>query len=81
MKAIDLNKTLVEGYLRLLANLSTDHKLDLISKLTLSVKKDIAKNNSSFFKAFGAWESDQSAEKIITEIRSSRYNNRQIEQI
>ena len=80
MKAIDINTTLIEGYLRLLGNLSPNNKLDLISKLTLSVKTDITDRKKSFFKAFGAWESKQSADEIINDIRNSRSFNRQIEQ-
>ena len=55
MKAIDINNTLIEGYLRLLDNLSTSNKLDLISKLTLSIKTDNADRKKSFYKAYGAW--------------------------
>ena len=79
MKAIDVNTTLVDGYLRLLDNLSPTNKLDLISKLTLSVKTDISDKKKSFYKAFGAWESKQSADQIISDIHSSRTFNRQIE--
>ena len=81
MKAIDVNTTLIEGYLRLLDNLSPNSKLDLISKLTLSVKTDITDRKKHFFKAFGAWESKKSAEEIINDIRSSRTFNRQTEQL
>jgi hypothetical protein len=72
MKSIDINNTLIEGYLQLLENLSPSNKLDLISKLTLSVKTDITNRKKSFYKAFGAWESRQSAEEIIKDIRNSR---------
>ena len=80
MKAIDVNNTLIEGYLRLLDNLSPNSKLDLISKLTLSVKTDITDRKKHFFKAFGAWESKKSADEIISEIRNGRTFNRQTEQ-
>jgi len=79
MKAIDINTTLVEGYLRMLENLSLDNKLDLISKLSLSVKADMGDKKKSFFKAFGAWDSEQTAEEIISEIISSRTFDRKIE--
>lgn len=62
MKAIDINTTLIDGYLRLLDNLSPSNKLDLISKLTLSVKADITDKKKSFYKAFGAWDSKQTAD-------------------
>ena len=80
MKAIDIDTTLIEGYLQLLSNLSTDNKLDLISKLSLSVKTDISDRKTAFYKAYGAWESKQSAEEIIEEIHNSRTFNRKIEQ-
>ncbi|MEK6614601.1 MAG: hypothetical protein AABZ32_00590 [Bacteroidota bacterium] len=73
MKAVDINTTLIESYLQLLNNLSPSNKLDLISKLTLSVKTDITDRKKSFYKAFGAWESKQSADKIINDIRNKTY--------
>lgn len=79
METIDINTTLIEGYLRMLDNLSANNKLDLISKLTLSVKNDLNDKKKSFYKAFGAWESRQSADEIIEDIRSSRTFNRQLE--
>jgi hypothetical protein len=79
MKAIDVNSILIEGYLRLLENLSPSNKLDLISKLTHSVKVDAAKNNKRFYKAFGAWKDEESADEIIDKIRHSRRFNRSTE--
>ena len=81
METVNTNTTIIEGYLELLENLSPGNKLDLISKLTASVKSDITSKNSSLQKAFGAFESEKSAEEIITEIRSSRIFTRQIEDI
>ena len=80
MKAIDINTTLIDGYLQMLDNLSPSNKLDLISKLTQSVKTYITDRKKTFYEAFGAWESKKSAEEIIEEIRKSRTFNRQIEQ-
>ena len=54
MKTAALNTTLVDGYVGLLDNLSTSNKLDLISKLTDSVKTDLTNKKSSFKKAFGS---------------------------
>ena len=79
MNTAKINSTLIEGYIALLGNLSPDNKLDLISKLTASVKTDLTKKRSSFKKAFGAFDSKKSAEEIITEIRNSRVSTRQIE--
>lgn len=79
MKAIDINTTLIDGYLQMLDNLSPSNKLDLISKLTQSVKTDITHRKKAFYESFGAWESKKTAEEIIEEIRASRTINREIE--
>jgi len=80
MRTVDINTTLIDGYIRLLENLSPSSKLDLISKLTLSVKLDITKRKRNFFKSYGALDSKQSADQIVKEIRSSRTFTRQIEE-
>lgn len=79
MKTAEINDTIVEGYIELLDNLSTSNKLDIISKLTASVKTDLTNKKSSFKKSFGAFDSKKSAEEIIDEIRNSRISTRQIE--
>ena len=79
MKAADIYTTLIDGYLQLLNNLSPGSKLDLISRLTLSVKTDFSDKKTSFYQAFGAWKSDKTADEIIEELRNSRMFNRQIE--
>ena len=79
MRIAEINTTIVDGYVGLLENLSTNNKLDLISKLTASVKIDLTNKKSSFKKAFGAFDSKKSAEEIIEEIRNSRISFRQIE--
>lgn len=80
MDAADINTTLIDGYLQMLDNLSASNKLDLISKLTASVKSDITNRKTSFKEAFGAFESKKSADEIINEIRNSRTFTRQIEE-
>jgi hypothetical protein len=79
MTVLEFNAKLLGNYLGLLDNLSPSNKLDLIAKLTASVKSDLAPKSSSFKNAFGAFESSKSAEEIIDEIRESRVFNRQIE--
>jgi len=75
----DANTTLIDGYLQMLDNLSPSNKLDLISKLTDSIKSDITDKKSSFKEAFGAFESEKSADEIINEIRNSRTFTREIQ--
>ena len=81
MEASAIDTAIIDGYLKLLNNLSLNNKLDLISKLTLSIKSDIADKKSSFQEAFDAFESNKTAEEIIAEIRNSRTFTRQIEEI
>ncbi len=81
MKHTNINTTIIDGYLDLLRNLSADSKLDLISRLTLSVKTDIADKKSYFMKSFGAFQSKKDVDQIIHEIRNSRNFNRTIEDI
>lgn len=81
MRILDLNTIIIDGYVKLLENLSPNTKLDLISKLTQSVKTDISEKGNSFKKAFGAFESKHSADHLIAEIRDSRSLNRKIESI
>ncbi len=79
MRTSKINTTIVDGYIGLLDNLSTNDKLDLISKLSDSVKTDLKNKKSLFRESFGAFISDKSAEEQIEEIRSSRVFTREIE--
>ncbi|GLU54101.1 hypothetical protein [Dyadobacter frigoris] len=79
MGALEINTKIVDGYIGLLQNLSPNDKLTLISRLTDSVKMDLSEKKSLFKEAFGAFESEESAEKIVDKIRNSRISTRQIE--
>ena len=79
MEAMNVDNILINGYLKMLTNLSTGSKLDLISKLTESIKSDLTEKTSTFKEAFGAFESEKSADDIIADIKSSRTFTRQIE--
>lgn len=67
-----VEKHIVETYSELFENLSADSKLDLIGKLTKSLKKRKTDKDKEFFKSFGAFGSSKSAEVIVKEIRESR---------
>lgn len=69
-----------EYYFGVLKNLNANSKLDLISKLSQSLKSDKS-DCVSLESLFGAYESQETADEIITEIRSSRISNRHIEQL
>jgi len=79
MTATETNTTIINGYVGLLENLSPDNKLELISKLTASVRTDLGNKRSTFKKSFGAFVSEETAEEIIEEIRNSRMFTREIE--
>jgi hypothetical protein len=64
----------------MLENLSMSNKLDLISRLTLSAKTGKTDSDKLFSNAFGAWDKNEAAEKLIDEIHKSRTFNRQIEE-
>lgn len=81
MRTADLHTKIINSYLGLLKNLSPASKLDLISKLTQSVKSDIKSQKSSFKKAFGAWDQDDNADELLDAIRESRLFNRKIEEL
>ena len=76
MKRAEINDTIIDGYFGLLNTLSTNNKLDLISRLAASVKADFANKKCLFKKAFGAFDSKKTAEEIIHEIRNSRGSTR-----
>ena len=79
MPSTETNMTIINGYFGLLENLSPDNKLDLISKLSASVKSDLGDKKATFKKSFGAFISEKTAEEIIEEIRNSRLFTREIE--
>lgn len=64
----------------MIKNLSPELKLDLIDKLTKTLKSDLNLNKKRTLKnSFGAWKSEETADEIINELRKNRSVNRQIE--
>ncbi|MDZ7691013.1 MAG: hypothetical protein U5K69_07725 [Balneolaceae bacterium] len=80
METADIDSRLVESYITLLKNMSTSNKLDLISRLTQSVKTDIDEAKSRIYESFGAWQGDEGADELINVIRESRTFNRNREE-
>ena len=66
------NKNIVDTYARLFEGLDAFTKLELIERLSKSLKKEKHSKEKAFFKSFGAFSSDKSAEEIVTEIKASR---------
>ncbi len=80
MKTADVHTSLINGYMRLLGNLSPDSKLVLIEKLTKSLRLDVSGKRKALKNAYGSFESDQSADDLIKEIRESRMFKRNVEE-
>lgn len=72
---------MADYYFGFLKNLKHDSKLDLITKLSESLKTSENTNEISLQSLFGSYKSEQSADEIIEDIRNSRFNNRQIEEL
>ncbi len=79
MSTIELNESIINGYIKLLESLSPNNKLELISKLSALVKTDLKDKTNSFEKSFGALDTSKSADEIIEEIRNTRVSTREIE--
>lgn len=84
MKAENLKFNLIDSYLGLLENLSPDNKLELISKLSDSLKSSKKQTGSNPDKALddlcGAFIFDKSSDDLISDLKSSRSFNRKIEE-
>jgi hypothetical protein len=71
--------SLADYYFGFLKNLNPDSKLDLISKLSQSLKKSDEAPEVSLQSLFGAYKSDETADEIIEQLRVSRVFNRNTE--
>jgi len=72
-------KNIIENYLGLFENLNSMSKLELIEKLTKSLKSESKSKESNFYKSFGAFSTEKSSDEIIAEIKSSRkFRNKEI---
>lgn len=72
---------LADYYFGILKNLNSDSKLDLISKLSQSLKEAETVPETTLQSLFGAYKSDDTAEEIIAELRASRVFNRHTESL
>jgi len=79
MKAADSKFNLVDSYFGLLKNLSQDNKLELIEKLSDTLKGQKKTTVKSLDDLYGAFISEQSADEIIADLKRSRNFSRKIE--
>ncbi len=74
-----IDRHIIETYSGLFEGLSSMNKIELIENLSKSLKTDTKTKETAFYKSFGAFASDQSAEEIIADIKSSRrFRNKEI---
>lgn len=73
--------SLADYYFGFLKNLNSDSKLDLISKLSQSLKESETIPEITLDSLFGAYKSAETSEEIIAELRASRVFNRNIESL
>jgi hypothetical protein len=66
------DKHIVETYTVLLEGLNPVSKAELIDSLSKSLKAEKKNREKNFYRSFGAFAPEQSAEDIIAEIKSSR---------
>ena len=66
-------------YFNFLKDLQHDTKLDLITKLSESLKLTEQPENKPLALLFGAYQSEETAEEIVANIRRSRVFSRKIE--
>ena len=66
------DKNIIENYFGLFESLNSVSKLELIDKLTKSIKAETKDKENNFYKSFGAFSSEKTSDEINAEIKSSR---------
>ncbi len=75
----EVNTSVVDGYFGLICTLSNANKKALIDKLIQSAAEVKSEPYANLKESFGAFESEQTADEIIADIRNSRLFTREIE--
>ena len=67
-----MNTNLIDSYFSMLKNLSPDNKLELIARLSKSMKTTNKTKDNSWKSLFGALVLDQSAEDFVEDLKKDR---------
>lgn len=68
-----------DNYYILLKSLPVKEKLELINRISISIKDDLDKKDNKFYNCFGKLNTNQSADELIDNIYKSRYfSNKEI---
>lgn len=79
MKASGLGFNLIDSYLGLLNSLSPDNRLELISRLSDSLKGSKKPTDKSLNDLYGAFKTKKSADEIIADLKKRRNFDRKTE--
>lgn len=66
------DKNIIESYFGLFESLNVTSKLELIGKLTMSIKSKPKNKESDFYNSFGAFSDEKTSDEINAEIKESR---------
>ena len=66
------DKNIIENYFALFESLNSMSKLELIEKLTKSLKTENKSKENNFFKSFGAFSTEKTSDEIISDLKSNR---------
>lgn len=72
MKSVDINASLIDSYFMLLKSLSPNNKLELIAKLSNSMKTTQKTKDVSWKSLFGFLKLDQSADEFVESLKNDR---------
>ena len=72
MNTADVNTALIDSYFSLLKSLSPNSKLELIARLSKSMKTTKKTTDNSWKSLFGALVVDQSADEFVEELKKDR---------
>ncbi len=76
MKTSNIDTNLIDSYFMLLKNLSPNHKLELITRLSESMKTTKKEKDTSWKPLFGALKLDQSTDDSIEDLKKDRVFSR-----
>lgn len=72
MKTNEINTNLIDSYFTLLKSLSPNNKLELIARLSKSMKTTRKTKDMSWKSLFGAMELDQSVDDFVEDLKNER---------
>lgn len=72
MNTADVNTSLIDSYFSLLKSLSPNNKLELIARLTKSMKTSKKAKDSSWKELFGAFVLDEPVEEFVADLKKDR---------